>query len=556
VELTEFILSQLVELQHLNKKRTPQELLARPPPKFVHDVAVLVGKATGFLPGLSEHWPEPREEKVDLLQHIADSCASALGLDTIDFDPSDVLKGKEVEKTLRLLQLLGIAASREKHHPGGAAGAGTGRGNCRAANGLTSASDMPGLLDVISRCVENAARILDEQRESEGDGRASPTRELENSYRALQEKLQEESQLRLKQDQRLSGLQAQLESDRSVLSERHIQLDDTRRAAGEAGGKIQDLRRQVDVLRQGLLQRAAEMNGNPQVDHLRKRLAEAAKLQQEENAKKVQLQSTVNRLTQATLEADTQHETLQLEVQRMKLRMAEGLDGADKLHQTEDIVLLQAEKQKLDLRLANLEEKLRNIAEADDLERKHETEVLEANQEESKRNDEVQMQLQVIIEERDALREGMDQLWQDKTRAEEELEDVCEGYTHLSDRLLEKSEESQALEEKLQEYERLLSMLQENLEKNHHSPAAAPLEPVSPSQATPPPVPDSQATDQQVLAPVAPSSPAEKSSPGGETNGQTTADAGADDASSHYSNESFEDDEDAEMAKQQSSNNE
>merc|ERR1719254_453046 len=104
--------------------------------------------------------------------------------------------------------------------------------------------------------------------------------------------------------------------------------------------------------------------------------------------------------------ADKLHQTediVMLQAEKQKLRMAEGLDGADKLHQTEDIVLLQAEKQKLDVKLANLEEKLRNIAEADDLERKHETEVLEASQEESKVHDEVQMQLQVIIEERDAL---------------------------------------------------------------------------------------------------------------------------------------------------------
>merc|ERR1711972_1219442 len=99
----------------------------------------------------------------------------------------------------------------------------------------------------------------------------------------------------------------------------------------------------------------------------------------------------------------------------------------------------------------------------------------EENKEISEKHDDVVNQLQVIVEERDGLREGMDLLWQEKAKAVEDLENVSEGYTHLSDRLCEKIEESRELEEQLQQYEQILSMLQENAATvRNHSPNLAP----------------------------------------------------------------------------------
>merc|ERR1719210_1612102 len=104
---------------------------------------------------------------------------------------------------------------------------------------------------------------------------------------------------------------------------------------------------------------------------------------------------------------------------------------------------------------------MRTIAEADDGERQLETGLIEDKKAQSITTDDVQTQLQVITEERDGLRDGMDMLWQEKTRADEELENVSNGYTHLSDRLYEKIEESREVEEQLAQYENLLKMLQE-----------------------------------------------------------------------------------------------
>jgi len=289
------------------------------------------------------------------------------------------------------------------------------------------------------------------------------------------------------------------------------------------------------------------VNENVEVTRLRKELEEVAKLQSIAAQAKIQLASDVKKLAQQSLESDSQRETLELEVKRMKLRMAEGIDGADKLHQTEEILGLQAEKQKLDVRLATLEEKLRNTAEADDLERQRETSLLEENKIFASRNDDSQMQLQVIIEERDALRDGMDQLWQEKIRVDEELDNVTEGYTHLSDRMLEKSEEARELEEKLQEYENLLSMLQENFEKSRHSPITTAPEHVSPPVAqaavAAAPEPAAPAPAPAPPAPVAADAAAKPAAEGGAPSPKgKKSDAGGDDdgGSSHYSDEGFE----------------
>merc|ERR1719362_1564238 len=133
-------------------------------------------------------------------------------------------------------------------------------------------------------------------------------------------------------------------------------------------------------------------------------------------------------------------------------------------------------------------------------------------------NEDAQMQLQVIIEERDGLREGMDMLWQEQQRVTEELENVSNGYTHLSDRLSEKIEEYQEQEEQLQQYDNLLRMLQENAEKNRHSPPTTAVKPPAPPPPPPPP---------PAPAPV--------------ENGPA-ADTDAD--SSHYSDDDFEDPDD------------
>jgi len=190
----------------------------------------------------------------------------------------------------------------------------------------------------------------------------------------------------------------------------------------------------------------------------------------------------------------------------MRLRFASGVDGPT-LHQHEDILLMQAEKQKWEVNLQILEENMRSIADLNDLEIQRETQLMEDKKVVHNKHDDVALQLQVIVEERDGLRDGNEKLWHEKTRKEEELQDTSNGYSHASDRLLEKEEEVFELREQVEKFENLKELLQENFEKARHSP--------------PPPIAPPAAAQHGKAAP----------SPRRREDG---------DASSHYSNDSFE----------------
>jgi len=550
-EGTEHALVQLVELDTLNKKRTPQELLARPPPKFVHDVALLVRQATGFLHSMSEDWPDPREAKLELLQYISDTVRDSLGMTQLDFDPADVLKGKEVTKTLRLLTLMAIGASRERQ--GGGASPKV-HGDQKRDEGMAPASQMPPLLEALVRCIDMAvARQQEQQKERPGSGHASPTRELESSHRALQGQLEEEMQVRKRQEDRLAQLQQELSSTRMVLEERSAQLDEVQQVASDFENRKEELRKQVDALRSGLLSRAKSCEtANVAVADIRKELEETAASLNTKSQEKLRLAGDVKRLQQKQLETDTEKETMEMEVKRMRLRAAEGLVDNNAVKNSpvaEELIDLQAEKQKLDVQVAALEEKSQKLGEEDDAERQRENAILEDLQLKNEGENDQEMELQVIVEERDALREGMDNLYGDKIRCNEELENISMSYTHLSDRLVEKTMETRELQEQLDQYENLLSMLQENYEKNRQSPvpprsayapaAAAP--PSAPPGPMPPPAPQANGVGPHPPpAPGPPPAPAAPLPPGAAPLPGPSLPPEEDNGSSHYSDDDFE----------------
>jgi len=416
---------------------------------------------------------------------------------------------------------------------------------------------MAPVIDVMARCLQRAADLHELQRDRQEDGgNISPTRELESNYRALTERLEDETQVCRRLEDRYQEVQRNVESARTVLAERHVQLDESHRAVSDVSKKKRELQLQVEELRNGLLSAADRMTSNDRVNVMKSEFEALANTLKERASAKESLASEVKSLTQRRMEADTEREAMEMDVKRMKLRLAEGLDQVGVKDKNETLLVLQAEKEKLDVKCKALEEKLKSIVEADDLERQRENGVLEETANVSNQKDESQMQVQVITEERDALRDGMDQLWQEKQRADEELENVSLGYTHLSDRLLEKSEESRELEEQCQQYENLIKMLAENYEKSRHSPAPlaaqadplmAPLTgPVDASDplAVPLASPDPLATP--LMAPLEPLGQADPlTAP--LTGPPPPRVAGDDGASSHYSDETFEEyNEDAE----------
>lgn len=93
---------------------SPDQMVARPNIRFVHRAVIAMKHATGYPPGILEDWPEPKEAKMDFLKSVWGCVAQTLKLKDLDFDAEGVLKCTNRNGTRRLLQLLAIAASKER----------------------------------------------------------------------------------------------------------------------------------------------------------------------------------------------------------------------------------------------------------------------------------------------------------------------------------------------------------------------------------------------------------------------------------------------------------
>jgi len=188
---------------------------------------------------------------------------------------------------------------------------------------------------------------------------------------------------------------------------------------------------------------------------------------------------------------------------RMKQNLAMGLDGPQVLNQTEEILILQAENQKWDVKITSMEEKTRKIAEADDQERQNENGLICERDKNTIKHDAIQTELQVIKQDRDGLCEDVELLWHEKQKADDDLEDKMQSYAYLTERLNDKKDRLIELQDKYDEWEAILTNLKENYEKNQQvvakkqaeakagiaAPAAVAAAP-TPAQAAPAPAGD------------------------------------------------------------------
>lgn len=92
----------------------PHQLVARPNTRFVHRTVIAIKHTTGYPQGILENWPEPYDAKLDFINKVWASVADTLGLHELEFDAEGVLRCTNRKGTRRLLQLLAIAAARER----------------------------------------------------------------------------------------------------------------------------------------------------------------------------------------------------------------------------------------------------------------------------------------------------------------------------------------------------------------------------------------------------------------------------------------------------------
>jgi len=447
-ETTKVLLGQLIKWADFcggKTRKTAEELLARPPPKFLLDVTLAVKRSTGFAPITEEDWPETREGRLQKFASIAHAISSALSTQ-IDFEPEDVLKGKEVPKTLRLLQLLGIAAA--KTLPVIEV--------CK--RGLARPGELAAMLDTMMRCVEGAKLRVQAQLNADSEAR-SGEQDLTAKIQLAEQELEETTRNRTRQHE------AVVEAERQI-QELEVELK-------KASAESEQLREHVVVDEQ-------EVSEQRQLQELQVNMASPAEIpeeailrllaaQLEEVRKALSLDDIANselerqqeEIQSDIKEVQCQAQELEAEVQRERQRhdMEDELKGASP---EEQLVILQAHEQKLKARAESLEDAIAQMQTAAEERKEKISRVLESNARLAAKAEDAQLQVQIVQEERDALRDAIEQLWAEKAIVDDELLRISEGYVDLTNRVNDKMDETQDLEDTLEKRVAEVNSIQKN----------------------------------------------------------------------------------------------
>jgi len=452
-ESTEALLGQLIRWEGLcggKMKKSASELLARPPPKFILDVTLAVKAATGFPPNVESDWPEAREERLARFQQIADNVGGVLGVKP-DFDPTDVLRGKEVPKTLRLMQLLAVAAARSRP-PDNSKQAAAG-----ARQGMARPRELPSMLDAVGRCLQ-AAKAQVEARRAASTAAAQGEQSLEEKIAALERQLQEENMSRLRQEEDLADAERQLQESRSEMKKisNEVELAE----ANQVSPEQVELERQVQQLL-----RDASMPADVKDDDLLKilstQLEEVKGTLARDETDFSELESKQQELASTLKETEAQARQLEAEVlrERQRRETEQELMGQSPEEQK---TILEAHELKLRTKAETLEAQIAQMqAEAEERIANNQRLGQDAHEMQAKVED-ATLQMQIVQEERDAMREAMEQLWTEKATVDEELENLNQSYINLTESLTTQEAEFFDLEAIVEQRRQEVAGLQKN----------------------------------------------------------------------------------------------
>lgn len=364
----------------------------------------------------------------------------------VDFDPEMVLKGKEVPKTMRLLQLLAIAAA--KQMPDAPA-------KEQPKDGLTRARDLPPVLDGMLQCVTAAREFVDHRRAEKGNANSA----LEAKLQEMQRQLEEEVKLRLSEEELTAAVQRDLQAAQAAVGKLGTRTDLDREQQQAQEQEKAELRRQAEALMAGTGGPPSEMNEDAVLKLLSAQIAEVSKALEQDSAEVDEMRQRKNELERGRKEIEASCESLNVELEREKNRLEEQ---ENLLSQTPEaqIAILQASEQQLTVRAETLEEKGRVAVEAVDEKKAIVAQARLEFDDMKAKTDDLDVQVNIVQEERDALRDAMEQLWSSKAIIEEDLESISGGYIGLSDRINEMQDEQRNLEEKIEEMEGEIASLQ------------------------------------------------------------------------------------------------
>jgi len=463
-ETTAVLLGKLIQLEALGgKNKKPLDLLTRPPPKFVLDVTWEVKKTTGFPASVENDWPDEREGKLARLQDIADAVGSALSVPVDFFDPADVLKGKSVPKTLRLMQLLAIAAGRQKPEK---AEESPDRPATGADNGLTRARMLPPMFSAMQRCLQGAKVQVDKKRAATSKNVDGGEESLEEKIRELERQLQEEGRARRQKEAQLAGTERTLQETQAEVRKLENECLLAEGGGGNNDPEKQELERQVkDLMKDAAA--PADAGGNTGdaeqavLNALAAQLEEVSREIEQDSSKFADLEVQLQQLQDVLGESVSQSKQLEAEVQRERQRCESEQELMGQSPEEQKLIL-QAHEQKLRTRAGTLEAQIA-VMQGEAEERKaanlrigQESKDLQAAVEDT------QLQMQIVQEERDSLREAFEGLWNEKAIVDTDLEDLEQGYIGLSERKNTQEDKKCELETQVENMRLEVARLQKN----------------------------------------------------------------------------------------------
>merc|ERR1719362_2762568 len=273
---------------------------------------------------------------------------------------------------------------------------------------------------------------------------------------AMDRQLQEESLARVQQEEAVADAERQLEEARAEAKkiDAEAQLQD---AAEQPASQLPDLEKQVTML-----SAAPEDMPPDDVLGLLTQQAEDLRNTMQQDASEVPSLELKHQEVQASLSAAEAHASqLETEVQREQKRCEAEKELLGQSPE-EQKMILEAQGKKLRSRAEMLEAQIGQVqVEAEErltnnIRLKEETDELQAQTQDA------HLQMQIAQEERDNMREAMENLWHEKSLVDEELNNQMQGYIYLTERFTRQQDEIQEIENLVERKRQEVASVQKN----------------------------------------------------------------------------------------------
>ncbi|KDO20892.1 hypothetical protein SPRG_14123 [Saprolegnia parasitica CBS 223.65] len=285
--------------------------------------------------------------------------------------------------------------------------------------------------------------------------------DLEKLSESLRAQLSSKSALEGATDSRMASLSAELQTVTIQLDEAKRNIERTAKALAEAEADKSTASQQIKALK---LEATTKDRANEALEAKFK--ADVADLQRQQAATNAALQESTAQRSEVEGQAQRAQAlvaSLQAELEATKKRQTENATSEIKRLQDEaseaekryfsvqtQQVRLQADNERLEAKFAAADEKLR-VLDAKLLEA---TATIESLQREKKQleelEEELNLQLQVVTEERDSARQKEEILFFENAEKDQEIERIRDGYVWVTDRMNNKEDELAELQEQIE----------------------------------------------------------------------------------------------------------